>query len=108
MKRGDIVTVALQGDLGKPRPAVVVQSDWLDDTETVLICPLTSTARDAPLYRLDVVALPSTGLRRPSQIMVEKIVAVRREKCGAAIGHLDASSLASLGRMMALMIGVAD
>lgn len=108
MKRGDIITVALQGDLGKPRPAVVVQSDWLDETATVLVCPLTSTARDAPVYRLDVTALPSTGLRKPSQIMVEKIIAVRREKCGPAIGHLDASTLASLGRMLALMIGVAD
>jgi mRNA interferase MazF len=108
MRRGDIVTVALQGDLGKPRPAVVIQSDWLDETATVLVCPLTGTLRDAPVYRLDVPALPATGLRLPSQIMVEKIVAVRREKCGPPIGRLDAEALISLGRMLALMVGVGD
>lgn len=52
MKRGDIVTVALQGDYGKPRPAVVIQSDWIDATESVLVCLLTSVVRDAPIFRL--------------------------------------------------------
>jgi hypothetical protein len=27
MRRGDLVTIALQGDYGKPRPALIVQSD---------------------------------------------------------------------------------
>lgn len=27
MRRGDIVTIALQGDYGKPRPALIIQSD---------------------------------------------------------------------------------
>ena len=108
MKRGEIVTVAVQGDYGKPRPAVVVQSDWLDDTDSVLVCLITTTCRDAPLYRLDLSANHETGLREPSQIMVEKVLAVRREKCGPTIGRLDTATLVSLGRMLALMIGIAD
>ena len=108
MKRGEIIAVAVQGDYGKPRPAVVIQSDWLDDTDSVLVCLVTTTRRDAPLYRLDLSTDRETGLREPSQIMVEKIVAVRREKCGPAIGNLDAATLVSLGRMVALMTGIAD
>jgi len=108
MKRGEIITVAIQGDYGKPRPAVVIQSDWLDDTDSVLVCLVTTTRRDAPLYRLDLSANRETGLREPSQIMVEKIIAVRREKCGASIGRLDAAALVSLGRMLALIVGIAD
>jgi len=108
MKRGDIVTVAATGDYGKPRPAVVIQSDWLDETDSVLVCLMTTTRRAAPLYRLNVASSPTTGLRADTQIMVEKILAVRREKCGQTIGQLDAASLTALGRMMALMIGVAD
>lgn len=108
MKRGDIVTVVASGDYGKPRPAVVVQSDWLDETDSVLVCLMTTTRRDAPLYRLDVVNGPATGLREASQIMVEKMIALRRETCGPPIGRLDAPSLTTLGRMLALMIGVAD
>ena len=108
MKRGDIVTVAISGDYGKPRPAVVVQSDWLDETDSVLVCLMTTTHRDAPLYRLDVASGAATGLRESSQIMAEKMIALRREKCGPPIGRLDAPSLTAIGRMLALMIGVAD
>ena len=108
MTRGQIVTVAVQGDYGKPRPAVIIQSDWLDETDSVLVCLITTTRRDAPLYRVDLPTDRATGLREPSQIMIEKIMAVRREKCGAAIGQLDAATLVALNRMLALIIGVAD
>ena len=42
MQRGDLVTVSLQGDYGKPRPALIVQSDLLTDLESVVLCPVTS------------------------------------------------------------------
>ena len=109
MKRGEIVTVAVQGDYGKPpRPAVVIQSDWLAETESVLVCLLTSTTRETPLYRLTVPSTPETGLRQVSQIMVDKIMAVRRDKCGSAIGRLDEVATLALNRLLALVIGLAD
>ena len=55
MKRGDIVTIAVTGDYGKPRPAVIIQSDFFNDTHaSVLVCPFTSALSDAPLFRIDV------------------------------------------------------
>lgn len=108
MKRGEIVTVAVQGDYGKPRPAVVIQSDWLAETESVLVCLLTSTTRETPLYRLTVPSTPETGLRQVSQIMVDKIMAVRRDKCGPAIGRLDEAATLALNRLLVLVIGLAD
>ena len=108
MKRGDIVTVAIAGDYGKPRPALVVQSDWLYETESVLVCLLTTALRDAPLYRLPVLPTQQTGLREPSQIMVDKIMAVRRERCGAVIGHIGEAETLALGRLLALVVGIAD
>jgi mRNA interferase MazF len=108
MKRGDIVTVATQGDYGKPRPAVVIQSDRLDGTDSILVCLVTSTVRAAPLFRLDVPSGGATGLRVPSQVMVDKITAVRRDKCGQAFGRLDAATLVSLNRMIALLTGITD
>ena len=108
MRRGDIVTVAVAGDYGKPRPAVVIQSDWLDETDSVLVCLFTTTRRDTPLYRLSVDPSPATGLREPPQIMVDKVTAVGRDRCGAAIGRLKEADLVALGRMLALVIGIAD
>lgn len=108
MKRGDIVTVALAGDYGKPRPAVVIQSDWLDETDSVLVCLFTSTVRDAPIFRLTVEPSPSNGLQTISQVMVDKIMAVCRDKCGAIIGRLDEAAMLALNRMLSLAVGIAD
>ncbi len=109
MKRGDLVTVALQGDFGKPRPAVVIQSDRLPPTETVLVCLTTSSLQDeAPYRRQRVEPSPSNGLRLVTEIMVDKVIAVKRDKCGRKIGELDPTSLEELTRKLGLLIGLAD
>jgi len=108
VKRGDLVTVALSGDYGKPRPALVIQSDFLSETDSVLVCLLTTTLRPAPLYRLALPAGEGTGLREPSQVMVDKIMAVRRDRCGVPIGRADDATLLALGRLLAFVVGVAD
>ena len=108
MKRGDLITVAVSGDYGKPRPALVIQSDFLAETDSVLVCLLTTTLRDAPLHRLSLPTGDATGLRQPSQVMVEKIAAVRRERCGPRIGQADEASLVALRRLLAFVVGIAD
>jgi mRNA interferase MazF len=108
VRRGDFVTVAIAGDYGKPRPALVIQSDVLAETDSVLVCLLTTTARDAPLYRLNVAPEPATGLHAPCQIMVDKIMAVRRDRCGEPIGRADTATMLALGGLLAFAVGVAD
>ena len=108
MRRGTIVIVALPGDYGKSRPAVVIQSERLAATDSLLVCPLTSTPRDAPLYRLSVPPDAENGLRQASDIMVDKITAVRRARIGTPIGFLGAAHLLVLDRMLALAVGIAD
>jgi mRNA interferase MazF len=108
VKRGDLVTVALSGGYGKPRPALVIQSDFLAESDSVLVCLLTTTLRDAPLFRLTLAAGVASGLREESQVMVDKIMAVRRDRCGAPIGRVDEAGMMALGRLVALMVGVAD
>ncbi len=107
MRRGDIVTVAFAGDFGKGRPAVIVQSDYLNDTHaTILLCPFTSALADAPLIRIPVTPSLENGLRHPSQIMVDKTAPMRREKVGARIGVLDPESMVRLSRSLAVVFGL--
>jgi mRNA interferase MazF len=108
LKRGDIVTVAVSGDYGKPRPALVIQSDILEATDSVLVCLITTTIRDAPLYRVTIPAGEVTGLREPSQIMADKIMTVRRDRCGPPIGKVDAATKLALSRLLAFVTGIAD
>jgi mRNA interferase MazF len=107
MRRGDIVIVAISGDDGKPRPAVIIQSDWLNETDSVLVCLLTTTLRDAPLYRLPVAATALSGIREPSQVMVDKITAIRRDRCRSPIGRLADAELTALTRMLTFAVGAA-
>ena len=79
MKRGDILTIAAQGDDGKPRPAVVVQSDALNAADSVLVAPFTSVIADAPLYRLTIAPTATNGLKSTSQMMVVKVLACPRQ-----------------------------
>ena len=108
MKRGDLVVVSAAGDYGKPRPAVVIQSDWLEATDSVLVALLTSSLVDAPLYRLRIEPNPANGLNATSQVMVDKIVAMPRGKCDRVIGRLDQAAMIALNAMLSVVIGLAD
>ena len=107
MRRGDLVTVALPGDFGKSRPALVVQSDLFSNHATVTVLPVTSTPVETPLFRLPVDPTPDNGLREPSFVMVDKTMSIRTEKLGAAFGRLDGANMTRINRALALFLGIA-
>lgn len=99
MKRGTIVVVAARGAYtGKPRPAVVVQSDLFNPTHaSVTICPITSDIVDAPLFRVTLPPGRRTGLRQVSQVMVDKIVSVPRAAISEEVGECSGEELDAVG-----------
>lgn len=107
MMRGDLVTIAMQGDFGKPRPALVIQADPFSEHTSVTVLPITSTIVAAPLLRVTVPSGTENGLKSPSQIMVDKVMTVRRNKVGAAFGHIDANTLVEVERCLAVFLGIA-
>ena len=107
MHRGDLVTVAAPGDYGKPRPALVIQSDLFDELPSVTLCLVTSTLRDTPIFRITVDPSPSNGLQRVSQIQVDKVMTVARERIGGVIGRLDDATLLKVSRSLAVFFGIA-
>jgi mRNA interferase MazF len=108
MRRGDLVTVALPGDFGKPRPALVIQSDRFDETATATVLLVSGTLVDAPLIRLTVQPSADNGLRKASQIMVDKTMTVVRERLGPPFGRLEAEAMVAVNRSLALFLGFAE
>jgi mRNA interferase MazF len=98
VKRGDLVIVAVSGDYGKPRPALIIQADAFDGLASVTVAPLTGEIHDAPLMRIKVQANAGSGLKKISQVMVDKITAVPRSKIGQHIGSVDASTLRAVNQ----------
>jgi mRNA interferase MazF len=107
MRRGDLVTVVLQGAYGKPRPALVIQSDLFAQHPSVTILPVTSELRETPLFRVAVTPSIDNGLRKPSQVMVDKTQSVPRENIGEVFGHLDDETLLTVNRALAVFLGFA-
>lgn len=109
MKRGDVVTVAASGDYGKPRPAVIVQTDALPaEHASVIVCQMTSDIAEAPDFRVTIEPTGKNGLRTRSQIMADKPVTIRRERVGRKIGSLDDKDVARLNVALAFVMGLAD
>ncbi len=109
MQRGDVVIVAAAGDYGKPRPAVIVQTDAFPESHgSVVLCQLTSDLVDAPDFRVTIESEPENGLRLKSQVMADKPVTVRRERIGRKIGRLGEQDVARLGIALAFVLGLAD
>jgi mRNA interferase MazF len=108
MKRGNVVTVAMQGDFGKPRPALVLQSDVFSDIHaTVTVALISSAIKQAPIFRLDVEPNESNGLTQQSQIQIDKIMSIRSEKIGSVIGELNDVMMVRVNRALALWLGLA-
>ena len=105
MRRGDIVTVSGGVYARKPRPALVVQDDRFDATESVTICPFTSTEVDAPLLRVPVTADEDNGLGQDSFLMVDKITTVRRSNVATMLGTLEAATLVEFERRLLVFLG---
>lgn len=107
MNRGDFVTVAMQGDFGKPRPALVIQSDQFNEHATVTVLLVSSTLLDAPLLRVTVQPTEANGLRSPSQVMIDKAMTVRRSKLGEVFGSAGDATLLETSRCLAVFLGIA-
>jgi len=108
MSRGDVVIVATAGDYGKPRPAVIVQTDAFPASHSsVVVCQMTSELAEAPDFRVTIEANPETGLRVRSQVMADKPVTVRRDRIGPRIGHLGAPEMARINVALAFVMGLA-
>jgi len=108
MKRGDVVTIALQGDYGKPRPAVITQADVFNETHaSISVLPLTSSIVDAPLFRLTIDPSRHNGLTHVSQVMVDKVISVPRAKIGKVVGRLPDDTMIRVTRALSVWLGIA-
>jgi mRNA interferase MazF len=108
VKRGDVVLLVAQGDMGKPRPGVIVQADELGDTtNSILVCPMSSDVTEFHRVRPVVEPSAANGLRLRSQIMTDKINALRRDRVRRVLGSLDDEVSERLNSALLVVLGLA-
>ena len=107
MKRGDVVTIAAAGDYGKPRPALVIQSDAFEAIPSVTILPMTSEIHADHLVRITMAPTRDNGLIAPSQVMIDKAMTIPRAKVGEVIGRADADTMSAVDAALGRFLGLA-
>ena len=108
MKRGDVVLVVVPSELGRPRPGVIVQADeFSKDLSTVFICPVSSDVQEKLPLRPIIEAETSNGLRLRSQIITDKMIALRQDRVRRIIGHIDSETSEQLDRALLVVLGLA-
>ena len=107
MTRGEIWTVSSAGYTSKPRPAVIVQDDRFDATESVTVCVFTTDETEAPLFRLPIAPSASNGLHTVSRVMVDKMTTVSKKRLGERIGRLEGAEVIRLNRAILVFLGLA-
>jgi mRNA interferase MazF len=109
MKRGEIWTVAGGAAyVGKPRPAVIVQDDRFNASDSIVVCPLTTDPTPAPIFRLPIQPSTQSGLRVPCRMMVDKVTAVPRKRLGRLVGSLAAEEVKALNRAIFVFLGLSE
>jgi mRNA interferase MazF len=106
VKRGEIRLVASGVYASKPRPAIILQDHLFDATDSVTVCPLTTTIVDAPLMRVPLPANEQSGIQQPSFVMVDKVTTVRRSNVGDQIGALTAAQMLEVERLVLVFLGI--
>jgi mRNA interferase MazF len=106
INRGDLITVVLAGDYGKPRPALVVQSDAFRDVPSVTVLPLSSDLQEARLVRITIEPRADIGLAKRSQVMIDKAATVSHAKIGQRIGRADAGTMRAVDAALLGFLGL--
>jgi mRNA interferase MazF len=104
--RGEIWTQAGGSDYaGKPRPVLIVQTDLLTGMASVITCPFTTfDGSEVPTRpRFDPSA--ENGLRKPCELMTEKIIAVPRNKLGRRVGAVTSDDMERVEQALLLVLG---
>ena len=106
MKRGDFVSIAMQGDFGKPRPALIIQAEEFNQLSSITILPLTITLINASLLRIDIEPSLYNGLEEHSQVMIDKITTIKKDKIGKILGYATHETMLQIERCLAVFLGI--
>ena len=107
MRRGELWTAAAgQGYVGKPRRVLIVQDDRFDATDSITVCPLTTTTVDVPLLRIPLQPNHINGLTTPCSVMIDKITTVRRSRLGHCIGRVSTTEMLQFERGILVFLGM--
>lgn len=83
-----------------------MQDNAFGSLRSLTVLPLTSDLQESPAIRIRVEPGSGNGLRRRSDIMVDKTQTVTRSKIGQRIGSLDAQTMQAVSSALRQFLGL--
>jgi mRNA interferase MazF len=106
MKRGEIWTLRDDGYASKARPVVIIQSDDINNFDSIILCLFTTFESEQISTRVRISADSKNGLRKDSYVMTEKIVTVDKRELGERIGKLAADQMKDIANQLVVVLGI--
>ena len=109
LHRGDLIIAVFARDYGKPRPAVVVQSNLFNASHgSVVLCPISSDLTGFSVFRVRLIQAETSGLRMDSEVMVDKMGAVDRDRIRQRIGRLSPPQMSLVDQALQIWLDLPD
>lgn len=86
---------------------LTIQTNQCEGTAIVTSLLVSSTLVQVPLLRVTVQPGSENGLQKPSQVMIDKIMTLKRDQLGRAYGHIGPEVLLEIERGLAVFLGIA-
>jgi len=106
MKRGEIWTLRDDGYASKARPVVIVQSDDVNQFDSIILCLFTTFKSEHVTTRVLISANPENGLKKDSYVMTEKIITVDKRDLGERVGILNAAQLNDISSKLKIILDI--
>ncbi len=109
MKRGDVVVLNLGGNVGKPRPALIIQANILNEDDrlaTTIVLPLTSELLNMEVIRYKLEPTITNGLQFVSQVMIDKIMQIEKIRVQKIVGHITQKQINEIEARLLAILGV--
>ena len=95
------------GDYGKPRPALIIQNNVFNAIHSsIVICPITSHVEKEIIFRPTLLPDVQNGLEKISQVMIDKLTTIKREKIGKILGNISFHKQEEVMRALKLWLDI--
>jgi len=108
INRGEIWSVLWTGLAGKPRPALVIQSERYRLTDTDILALITTSRNEQGELRLPIKADDDNGLLQDSYICLDKLMAIPLTNLGERYGRADDSIMAEIDARLIKVLGIGE
>lgn len=82
------------------------KTDFIGSRDALVVCPLTSNIINQSIIRPTIYSDRETGIKKESQIMVDKICSINKKRVKSVIGRINQAQINRLNDALELWLDI--